>query len=467
MTLRPSEFDNVQSLFESNHLGSEIPSGLRRQLETLLRCDLSTVRIACEPRLELFGALGCARGESVLLAPSAPGFLTAAGVAVLGHEIAHVLQRRAGRVGQSPIVEDPLLEAEADRVGLHCAARLFPNSIRDPGLPETAVHAGSSPVRQSSQPVQFLISSRDSFNALVGAAWTYFLTPGTNQLSPAAILQNVYNYGAQYNPLNVPVKNPLAGPGLYADMRRYILATQQGHERRIRLQAVGAWPVITDEVPGLAAYYQQKANGNQPVAPAHATELTRTYLHVYPAHPAQANWRIGVNVEPRSMAVAMERFVPLLDQFANIDHMKFLGPGNAAKADSLIVYLDHTMPKYDLLMQAVLDAAAPLHLQHLSGAMWEEIANGIAIASEPPLRGTSFTQYRCLVIYLAYWQYAMWVNLGQLPAGCQDFRQFLAATMRIFGLSAEDPYTQGPLLTGWEHFQVWWDALVMLKNAWA
>jgi hypothetical protein len=277
----------------------------------------------------------------------------------------------------------------------------------------------------------------------------------------------VYNYAAQYNPLNVPVKNRLAGPGLYADMRRFIRATQQGHERRIRLQAAGPWPVITNEVPALAEYYQEKANGNQPVAPPHAVELTRTYLHVYPAHPAQANWRIGVNVEPRSMATAMERFVPLLDQFANIDHMKFLSPGNAGKSDSLIVYLDHAMPNYDLLLQAVLDAAAPLHLQHLVGAMWEEIANGVAVASEPLLRGSSFTQYRCLIIYLAYWQYAMWVNLGQLPASYEVFRQFLAATMRIFGLSADDPYTQGPLLTGWEHFQVWWDALVILKAAWA
>lgn len=139
--------------------GAAIPRFLRRRLEGLLGCDLSDVRLYTEPSLERLGALACVCGDHIHISPTAPRLDTPAGIAMLGHEIAHVLQQRAGRVriAGEPVVADSDLELEADCVAAHCAARLFPGSLPDPGLPSTLrrpPHAGNS--RDSSRrPIQF------------------------------------------------------------------------------------------------------------------------------------------------------------------------------------------------------------------------------------------------------------------------------------------------------------------------
>jgi Domain of unknown function (DUF4157) len=441
----------------------ELPPDLRRRLEAILCCDLSAVRIAVDARLIPAGALACAQGETIRLSPAAPDLRTPAGVAMLGHELAHVLQQRAGRVSvttDGAIVNDPALESEADMVGLHCAARLFRDSISDPGMPAIANAAGLPPCR-GPMPVQF-ISSRESFEALVNATWNYLNLPLTELYSDPYNLKAIYSWAANYNPNGVSPKNALSGKPLYVSMFDYTKATVP---YKIVLQTTNDWPDITKNVPAFLKYYAEKAEGLSPTFNELAERLTISYLHIYPAKPAKGNWRIALNVIPADMAAAMTALAPLLeaDKFPDIDHVKFLSPGNPGKADSVIVYLNRTEEGYDKLRDAILEAIVGIKLQKRVGCMVEEIAPGIGEIAESPVDYISATEYRCLVIYLAFWNFLKKVEKPTF----ETFEMFLADVMSVFGLDAERPYLQGKPATEFMYFDSWWEGMLMLYNAWA
>jgi hypothetical protein len=443
-----------------------IPRKLRCALEKALSSDLSSVRLWTHPGLEDLGALACMQGEDVCLSPSAPALDTPAGVAVLGHELGHVLQQRAGRVcvaAANAVVEDEALEREADLVGLHCAARIFPALLSDPGLPSAARSRGGLVRGSGPAPIQFLITSRESYEDFVAAAYDYLTAPLVNQLSASVVLSTFYRYVASYNPHHAPAKNPLGGQALYQSMAGYILATRP---HPVVMQGDDDWPDITADVRDFANYYTAKGNGNVVPLNPEAEEATGTYLHVYPIQPAPANWRIGLNVLPADMAVAMANLTALLNNNDSIDHMKFLSPGNASKADSVIVYCNHDGDDYDQLEQAVLNAAANLNFQQRVAAMWEEIEPGIGLASEPPMGGVSFSEYRCMIVYLAYRQYRRGVQQRGEEQTFDDFMDYLDGAMWIFGVDSHRPHEQGPLQRQFQYFNQWWNALEALRVRW-
>jgi hypothetical protein len=172
---------------------------------------------------------------------------------------------------------------------------------------------------------------------------------------------------------------------------------------------------------------------------------------------ADANWRIGLNVKPREMAQATTALTPLLNQYGDIDHMKFLGPGTASKSDSVIVYLNRA-GGYEGLKQAVLDAVAGIRLEPRVGAMWDEIASGVGVAAEPPMG--SFTSYRCVVVYLSFLEYR---HAGGHTL--DGFRHYLRLTFPMFGLDYDRPHLQGPLGQG-AVFDSWWRAFRALHRVW-
>jgi hypothetical protein len=444
----------------SRDRGTSIPRHLRLALETVLDCDLSTVRLRVEPRLTRIGAYACAQGEDVALAPAVYTLAPPARVAVLGHELAHVLQQRAGRVqsgADGPLVTDPRLEREAQRAGAHCAARLFPGSTEDPGLPLALRSAATATDAQAlAPPIQFLRTSVQSFNDFVGAAWQYLGMPMAQQLSDVQNLRGLYAGAANYN-LQYPPKASLYGVPLYRAMTTYIQST---HAHQIRLQTGNNWPDLTNDVATFAAYYTACANRQSLPLNVQAEKVPLRYLHVYPALPANGDWRIGLNVKPHSMAAAMTALAPLLDQFPDIDHMKFLGPGSASKADSVIVYLRRDEGRYPGLRDAIIRAVADLDLELRVGAMWNEIQEGVGEGGEPP--AGSFTTYRCVVVYLAYGEYQKSVRE---PSFC-GFRKFLDARMRLFGLDVNAPHRQGPLPRQDPAFANWWNAFNILHGAW-
>ena len=103
--------------------GVPLPQPLRKRLEAFFGAGLSDVRIHPASALaQAVGAHALAVGSHVHFAPGRFDPASAAGLRTLGHELAHVLQQRCGRVlapqGVAPaIVYDRRLEVEADLAG--------------------------------------------------------------------------------------------------------------------------------------------------------------------------------------------------------------------------------------------------------------------------------------------------------------------------------------------------------------
>jgi hypothetical protein len=106
--------------------GKPLPDPVRHKMESFFGAGLSEVRIHEGPLATALGARAITHGSDIHFAPGqyAPGTLQ--GQRLLGHEIAHVLQQRAGRV-RNPfssgvaIVLDHGMEAEAERMGARAA----------------------------------------------------------------------------------------------------------------------------------------------------------------------------------------------------------------------------------------------------------------------------------------------------------------------------------------------------------
>lgn len=106
--------------------GAPLPDGVRAQMETFFKTDFSSVRIHVGPEAPAIGALAFTTGSSIFFAPGQYQPATVQGRMLLGHELAHVVQQRSGRVrnpqgGGIAIVQDHALEAEADRLGRQAA----------------------------------------------------------------------------------------------------------------------------------------------------------------------------------------------------------------------------------------------------------------------------------------------------------------------------------------------------------
>jgi hypothetical protein len=106
--------------------GRPLPEAVRGKMESALGADFSGVRVYVGPQAERIGAIAFTIGSDIYFAPGRYHPDTAHGQQLLGHELAHVVQQRAGRV-RNPlgsgiaVVQDHALEAEADRLG-HRAA---------------------------------------------------------------------------------------------------------------------------------------------------------------------------------------------------------------------------------------------------------------------------------------------------------------------------------------------------------
>jgi hypothetical protein len=106
--------------------GQPLPEAIQQKMESFFGADFSDVRIHVGQEAASIGALAFTHGSNIYFAPGlySPG--TPQGQQLLGHELTHVVQQRAGRV-RNPfgsgvaVVQDPLMEAEAERMGLRAA----------------------------------------------------------------------------------------------------------------------------------------------------------------------------------------------------------------------------------------------------------------------------------------------------------------------------------------------------------
>jgi len=97
-------------------------------MEAALGANFSDVRVHVGPEASSIGAIAFTWGSNIHFAPGQYNPHTPHGQFLLGHELAHVVQQRAGRVsnpfgGGVAVVQDQSLEAEADRLG-HMASTM-------------------------------------------------------------------------------------------------------------------------------------------------------------------------------------------------------------------------------------------------------------------------------------------------------------------------------------------------------
>jgi hypothetical protein len=110
--------------------GRPLESGIRQTMERFFDADFSGVRVFEGPTAPSVGALAFTLGDEVHFAPGLYDPASREGVELLGHELTHVVQQRDGRVANPygrgvAIVQDPALEAEADRMGQQIAAAMW------------------------------------------------------------------------------------------------------------------------------------------------------------------------------------------------------------------------------------------------------------------------------------------------------------------------------------------------------
>jgi hypothetical protein len=105
--------------------GKRMPEAVQQKMEAAFGSDFSDVRIHEGVAAESIGAIAYTQGSHIHFAPGAYCPMQLRGHQLLGHELAHVVQQRSGRVpipGGTLINTDSRLEAEADAMGAKAAA---------------------------------------------------------------------------------------------------------------------------------------------------------------------------------------------------------------------------------------------------------------------------------------------------------------------------------------------------------
>jgi hypothetical protein len=106
--------------------GKPLPTPLQAKMAAAFGADFSAVRVHEGPQPARIGAQAFTTGTDIYFAPGRYRPETREGLQLLGHELAHVLQQRRGRVKAPPgadlaVVQDRMLEMEADRMGQRAA----------------------------------------------------------------------------------------------------------------------------------------------------------------------------------------------------------------------------------------------------------------------------------------------------------------------------------------------------------
>ncbi len=129
--------------------GSPLPKDVQAKMERALGASFADVRVHVGPEASSIGAIAFTWGSDIHFAPGQYNPHTPQGQFLLGHELTHVVQQRAGRVSNPfgsgvAVVQDHALEAEADRLG-RIAATGFPISVvGSPSVSNGSREAGRS-----------------------------------------------------------------------------------------------------------------------------------------------------------------------------------------------------------------------------------------------------------------------------------------------------------------------------------
>jgi hypothetical protein len=143
-------FQLPASMSLSRSGGQALPAAVQQKMESFFGADFSDVRIHVGQEASSIGALAFTHGSSIFFAPGLYNPGTPQGQQLLGHELTHVVQQRAGRV-RNPfgagvaVVQDPLMEAEAERMGLRAAMSTAPPAPAQAKMDPARPVAGGPP----------------------------------------------------------------------------------------------------------------------------------------------------------------------------------------------------------------------------------------------------------------------------------------------------------------------------------
>ena len=124
--------------------GQPLPEAVQKKMESFFNTNFADVRIHVGHEAASIGALAFTHGTDLYFAPGQYNPQSTQGQQLLGHELTHVVQQRAGRV-RNPlglgvaVVQDPALEAEAERMGLRAASAALPVQAKPAGAGPGAV----------------------------------------------------------------------------------------------------------------------------------------------------------------------------------------------------------------------------------------------------------------------------------------------------------------------------------------
>jgi hypothetical protein len=111
----------------ATHSGRSIPAPVRHKMERAFNANFADVRVHEGSHAASLGAIAYTQANHIHFSLGKYNPETSSGQALLGHELAHVVQQRQGRVkptGQVkgfPLNDNLALEQEADRLGLKAA----------------------------------------------------------------------------------------------------------------------------------------------------------------------------------------------------------------------------------------------------------------------------------------------------------------------------------------------------------
>jgi hypothetical protein len=179
--------------------GQALPPEVRAKLEPALGANLSAVRIRQGPEAASVGALAFTRGSDIFFAPGRFDPHSEPGLALLGHELAHVVQQRDGRVSGDAgpvggLHVDAALEAEADGVGAR-VSRGEPVGGSHGASPGRAPTTGRAATSVLAQPKLRLTHEFRSTPQNEGA----FLVVQKNLSALGEMVLGVFNEGNRFN----------------------------------------------------------------------------------------------------------------------------------------------------------------------------------------------------------------------------------------------------------------------------
>jgi hypothetical protein len=152
---------NANNIAHSETSGNQMPQAVKGKMEAAFNADFSNVKIHEGDKAASMGALAYAQGEDIHFAPGMYNPNSTSGQELIGHELAHVVQQREGRVKGTKqakglsVNDDPALENEADELGFLAAHALDAAEEEEevePSKPEFVVSTWGANILQEAAP---------------------------------------------------------------------------------------------------------------------------------------------------------------------------------------------------------------------------------------------------------------------------------------------------------------------------